>query len=80
MIVIIKKLFSLDGLDRLAAIDELTIDERDEICESFRDCVMCPMALIYNSRPICAEVTFHYRIKRLLEKGGKFKVLEDIEK
>ena len=76
----VKELYKLEGEERLKAIDEMTIDERDEICEMFSNCRLCPFALIHNSRPICAEVSFHYRIRLLLAKGGKFTTLEDVKK
>lgn len=66
------KLFSLEGTERFNLIKSMTIDERDEVCESFRDCKLCPMAVIYCGRPICAEVSTHFRIRRLLERGYKF--------
>lgn len=75
-----EELYKLEGLERIKAIDNMTIDERDEVCESFKSCDLCPFALIYNSRPYCAETSFlQFRVKQLIAKGGKFKTLEEVQ-
>ena len=75
----IEKIFAADGLERLRIIEGLTIEERDEICELFKNCALCPMAVIYADRPFCADVSPHFRIKTLLYKGGKFTSREEKE-
>lgn len=76
----LKEIYELQGLERLEAIQNMTIDQRDEVCEQFTDCHLCPFALIYSSRPYCAEVSFAHRIRILMTKGGKFRTLEEVRK
>lgn len=66
------KLFSLEGRERYCLIKTMTIDERDKVCDSYRDCKLCPMAVLYRSRPICVDCVVGFRILRLLELGYKF--------
>lgn len=75
----VKELYRLSGDERLKAIDNMTVYERDDVCELFSNCMLCPFALIYNSKPICAKISFHHRIRLLLAKGGRFTTLEDVE-
>ena len=70
------KLFELDGQDRLNLIRIMSMDERDEVCETIRDCKLCPMALMYKGRPYCADVSPLFRIRRLLSLGAAFVSLE----
>ena len=72
-------LFSLQGFERLKKIKELTVDESDEICELHKECRSCPIAVIYNNRPYCADIAMAYRIESVMAKGGKFTVLEEIK-
>ena len=70
------KLFKLDGQDRLNLIRMMSMDERDEVCESINDCKLCPLAVIYKSHPYCADVSPLFRIRRLLSLGASFVSLE----
>ena len=72
----VKKIFAVDGMERLRVIKALTMEERDEICESYKDCKLCPLAVIYASKPFCADVSPSFRVKALLDKGGKFTLPE----
>ena len=77
----LEELYFLDGFKRLEAINDMTIDERDDICETFEHCDYCPMALIYEvyngPRAYCTEPPFLFRAKMLMAKGAKFRTLEE---
>lgn len=73
----LEELYFLDGFKRVVAIHDMTLDERDDICEKFDHCDYCPMALIYDSKPYCTEPPFLLRSHILIAKGGKFRTLEE---
>ena len=73
----LEELYVLEGFKRLEAIEDMSMDERDDICEKFDHCDYCPMALIYDRKPYCAEPPFFFRMQILLAKGGKFRSLEE---
>lgn len=77
-----KKLKSLRGSERLAAMDLLKRREIDEICKRARSCSDCVFALFYKdrngiSRLTCVDVASRSHVERLiLLEGAHFKTEE----
>ena len=75
-----EKLFLLQGKERLDIIADLPYYIIDEICENYKDCRLCPLAVIFNSKPYCSDVTSFYLVNSLLKMGGKFTESEEVTK
>ena len=77
----LEELYLLDGHVRLEAINEMSMDDIDEICDYCYDCIYCPLALIYESydgpRSYCTKPPFAFRSRIIMAKGAKFRTLED---
>lgn len=70
-------LWSLEGRERLEAIDNMKLSEYDSICKLSRRCSECPLAILYHdlngfSRLMCVDVATRSRVLNALKYGGRF--------
>jgi len=66
-------------LGYLNLIKELSMIERDAICDQFNDCKKCPHALIFCSKPYCGQCIAYFRLKKMILMGASFKNFEEIK-
>ena len=72
-----EELWEKEGVERLAAIDELSIVELSEICHRTKKCLRCPLAILYQDnadreRLLCVDVATRRRVENALKYGGRF--------
>lgn len=72
-----EELWEKQGMERLEAIDELSIFAAGEICRQYKKCAKCPLAVVYRTRQdherlLCTDVALRRRVVNALIEGGRF--------
>ena len=66
-------------LEYLNFIKQLSIIERDDICDQFSDCKKCPHALIFRDKPYCGQCIPSFSLRKKILAGASFKNFEKMK-